>query len=203
MSPSLAVAAPVLACCLSSAAASTPVGPQAKRLSAADAVREPAPSVPPNDRTTHAGADRALSSEEWPRLTIGDPLVALAMRQTLGEASRRFAAPRCQAILIQFHDARGRSLAERLEEIGVDIQKYLRLILFHDRTQGYCRGNVAYTAPGSRVVFVCPGAVERHWLGNRKHLVITIIHEVLHTLGLGEDPPSSAEIDKRVRQGCY
>jgi hypothetical protein len=29
-----------------------------------------------------------------------------------------------------------------------------------------------------------------------------VIHEMLHTLGLGEDPPSSFEITERVRRRC-
>jgi hypothetical protein len=30
-----------------------------------------------------------------------------------------------------------------------------------------------------------------------------IIHEFLHTLGLGEDPPSSREISSRVMRQCF
>ena len=29
-----------------------------------------------------------------------------------------------------------------------------------------------------------------------------VIHEMLHTLGLGENPPSSLEINERVRARC-
>jgi hypothetical protein len=29
-----------------------------------------------------------------------------------------------------------------------------------------------------------------------------VIHETLHTLGLGENPPSSAEIDSAVARRC-
>jgi hypothetical protein len=65
-----------------------------------------------------------------------------------------------------------------------------------------CQDRLAYTAPGSTVVFVCGHAVQREWTANRKQLVVTVIHEVLHTLRLGESA-SSPEIDRQVRKRCY
>ena len=145
----------------------------------------------------------AVSGDDWNRVQIPDPAIALAIRRTLAEASQRLATPQCQQILTDFHDAEGRPLAERLVTLGVDVQGYLRLILFRDgSTYEACGRTLAYTHPGSRVVYVCSRAVERHWSGDREHLVVTIIHEVLHTLGLGENPPSSAAINQRVRRRC-
>ena len=37
---------------------------------------------------------------------------------------------------------------------------------------------------------------------NRAWAVATLIHEALHTLGLGENPPSSTEITERVLRRC-
>jgi hypothetical protein len=37
---------------------------------------------------------------------------------------------------------------------------------------------------------------------NGEYLVLVPIHEVLHTLGLGENPPSSGEITRTVRRFC-
>jgi hypothetical protein len=50
-------------------------------------------------------------------------------------------------------------------------------------------------------VIVCPGfaKVQRE---EPRLATSLVIHEVLHTLGLGEDPPSSAEITERVQARC-
>ena len=145
----------------------------------------------------------ALSGDEWNRVQIPDPAIALAIRRTLAEASQRLAIPECQKTLTDFHDGEGRPLAERLVTLGVDIQGYLRLILFRDGSaHEACGRTLAYTHPGSRVVYVCSRAVGRHWSGDREHLVVTIIHELLHSLGLGENPPSSSAITRGVRKRC-
>jgi len=61
---------------------------------------------------------------------------------------------------------------------------------------------VAFTAADNRVVFICPRMLLRTSRENWEHLVAVLIHEVLHTLGLGEDPPSSTEITRTVRRLC-
>jgi hypothetical protein len=142
-------------------------------------------------------------ADEWTRVQVPDPLIALMVRQTLSEASRRLSDPRCQRILTDFHDGQGRAIAERLDALGATVQSYLRWIVFRDGSSyETCGSTLAYTSPGSRVVYICGRAAERHWASNRDHFVVTIIHEMLHTLGLGEDPPSSAEISQRVAHGC-
>ena len=37
---------------------------------------------------------------------------------------------------------------------------------------------------------------------DQEHTVASFIHEMLHTLGLGENPPSSTEITRRVQAAC-
>jgi hypothetical protein len=65
------------------------------------------------------------------------------------------------------------------------------------------------TIPGALQVFVCPGGTGQ--LNSHFALVEAqspslaesmVIHEVLHTLGLGENPPSTFEITERVRDRC-
>ena len=63
----------------------------------------------------------ALSGDEWNRVQIPDPAIALAIRRTLAEASQRLATPECQMTLTDFHDGEGRPLAERLVSLGVDV----------------------------------------------------------------------------------
>jgi hypothetical protein len=91
--------------------------------------------------------------------------------------------------------------SQRSQAAQPNCQQYLEVIRFEQATRG-CRDTIAYTAPGSRVVFLCAPAIERAWRENPDHLVASLIHEMLHTLGLGENPPSSAEITARVLSGC-
>jgi hypothetical protein len=64
------------------------------------------------------------------------------------------------------------------------------------------RGNVALvTTPGFPRVHVCSpfAAIQVSEPGLAETMVI---HEMLHTLGLGENPPSSLEITKSVQRRC-
>ena len=80
----------------------------------------------------------------------------------------------------------------------------LRFVVFTDGlTRGTCQGEqYAYTTPGNRVVFVCVSRFTTGWRNNPAYAEASLIHEVLHTLGLGENPPSSSEITDRVRNAC-
>ena len=50
-------------------------------------------------------------------------------------------------------------------------------------------------------VVVCPAFAKVRW-SDPGMAEILVIHEVLHTLGLGENPPTSAEITQRVEERC-
>jgi hypothetical protein len=63
--------------------------------------------------------------------------------------------------------------------------------------------------PGRRRVFVCPVGPGR--INSRLSKIefqsgslaeAMVIHEMLHTLGLGENPPTTFEITARVRESC-
>ena len=58
---------------------------------------------------------------------------------------------------------------------------------------------VAYTSPGQRVVYVC-GSKFVHPLFrlDQRLAELLIIHELLHSLGLGENPPTPGQITKQV-----
>jgi hypothetical protein len=146
----------------------------------------------------------ARATDAWPRVLIPDPGTANILRRGLEEASRLLADARCQTLLTEFRTGPGRSLAETLRDQRVDLQGYLRLIHFRDGSQHpLCSRAIAYTTTGGRVVYVCGYSMERHWRENRNHVAFALIHEVLHTLGLEENPPSTAEINDRVRARCW
>ena len=154
----------------------------------------------------------ALSaSAETPRgafdVRIRHAATADTVRAALRGAAERLEAPGCQAVFSDFADASGRLLSDRLVELGQTPQGYLGQVLFYDgSTQPRCQardnGVLAVTAPGSPIVFVCPEALRAQF--HRQPLVVeaTLIHEALHTLGLGENPPTSREITSRVVKRC-
>jgi len=146
----------------------------------------------------------ASSPVNWPRLHLPDPVAYQVARKTLDLAWKRLGRIKCADLMNVFVDRAGRPLNERLRELAFDRQTYLTMIVFVDgsREMPCIRGSFAYTTPGSRVVRLCVDELKRTWQTGPEHAVSRVIHEMLHTLGLGEDPPSSAEITRRVLAGC-
>lgn len=61
----------------------------------------------------------------------------------------------------------------------------------------------AYTTPGGSVVYACTGRFRRWQAGSGPSAPVNVlIHETLHTLGLGENPPTTEEITARVEARC-
>ncbi len=122
------------------------------------------------------------------------------------EAHRRLADPGCQQIFSDFRNASGDRLQDKLDSLGQTGQSFLSWIWFVDaHFEGRCAQTdvLAFTSPGSQVVFYCgerfTRSITRLGLGR---LATTILHEELHSLGLGENPPSSVEITRRVELRC-
>jgi hypothetical protein len=117
-------------------------------------------------------------------------------------ARRRLEQPECQSLFSEFKDASGRTLEANLEPFGQTAAGYLGLILFADGSdRPSCKAGFAYafTTPGSRVVYVCG----LRFRGASPEIAeAVVIHEALHSLGLGENPPSSEEIAAQVRERC-
>jgi hypothetical protein len=86
----------------------------------------------------------------------------------------------------------------------MDPAQYLRIVPFVDGTgEHLCHREevMLVSTPNVPRVIVCPrfAEVERH---RPEAAPIMVIHEVLHTLGLGENPPTSTEITRRVEARC-
>jgi hypothetical protein len=120
-------------------------------------------------------------------------------------AARLLESPACREVLVEFRDGRGRPLQAALDGMGLTPEAYLRdYVLFYDgsRQRGCMdRGTLACTEPDSRVVYLCPRFVMRE-LERPAHTQVLIIHEMMHTLGLEEDPPGSPEITESARRAC-
>ncbi len=145
----------------------------------------------------------AGGAPDWPNV---DPRVAPALRGVLRQAANRFSTPECAALLYDFNDVRtGRPLAETLSRSGLGLEAWLRSVYFlsgEGRTGCTGRGTFAYTPVGSSVVWVCPVTLEKSRMPRRGLTANVLIHETLHSLGLGEDPPSSEEISLQVESRC-
>lgn len=129
----------------------------------------------------------------------------LVLRAISG-AQRRLEHADCYRVLNDFADASGRPLARRLDGIGRSPAEYLveRLWFVEDGTAPQCSaddGVAAFTAADSKVVHLC--VKQFAGLAHRSTAAeMLIIHELLHTLGLGENPPSRDEITRYVTKRC-
>ena len=142
----------------------------------------------------------------WTRIYIDDGYVRDAVVRSLSGAAEWLEAAKCQALLSEFTDLHERALKERLAEFGVTLADYLRLLVFEDgERRRPCEppGVLAFTSPNSRIVRVCGRAFVRAWQREPQEGRAAIIHEVLHSLGLGENPPAPRYITYRVKQLCW
>lgn len=130
----------------------------------------------------------------------------LIIEDAIAGANRRLQRDRCQSLLADFRDQTGSPIAARLLASARSATEHLEMLVFVDAGQSpQCRTNeqtVAFTEPGSRVVHVCAQRFARAFARRVAGGEILVIHELLHTLGLGENPPTSDEITAQVRKRC-
>lgn len=127
-------------------------------------------------------------------------------------AVERLDDARCAQVLADFTDREGRTLESNLRSRGQSAAAHLQQLAFVDGSHlPVCRRlNVAMaTTPGGLQVFVCPAGIGRA-NSRLSHVELQsgtlaeamMIHEMLHTLGLGENPPTTFEITRQVRARC-
>jgi hypothetical protein len=160
----------------------------------------PQPGGPCRRRAAIAACDG------WPNIHVEDAFTCDAATRALEGASRWLAQPKCQTLFLEFKDGRNLPLTAKLRELETDPEGYLRMVLFLDGAQSAtCRrhGVLAFTAQGSRVVYLCGRDFERAWRRDVAEVQATVIHELLHSLGLGENPPFPRAITHRIQQLCW
>ena len=135
-----------------------------------------------------------------------DPRLGPLVLRTVERAAERFATPGCATLLTDFTDSRsGTDLASTLAASGrkaTELFASLRFLDADHMVQCRRRSTWAWVPVGADVVFVCRSrftnlARKDEWLAGN-----VLVHEALHTLGLGENPPSSEEITERVVRRC-
>lgn len=138
---------------------------------------------------------------------LADSRARFVVARAIEGARRRLDRPSCLLVLHDFSDKSGLRLSDALAATGRQATEYLvERIWFVDDggDAAQCRGDdrtTAFTETGSKVVHVCPEQVTR--LNDRSTAAeLLVIHELLHTLGLGENPPSSEDITRQVTSRC-
>jgi len=145
----------------------------------------------------------APSADEASNVRLVHNSERFAVARALESVARNLARPECQALLDEFQDASGRPLRAALEASGRSAPEHLGRLFFYDAPPSFCRtSTLAATVPGSRAIFVCGARFVRQMRTNPRHAEATLLHEVLHSLGLGENPPSPDSITERVRERC-
>ena len=153
-----------------------------------------------------ASPDAARAADLWTKIQIRDPVTRDATRRALDGAARWLGSSQCARLFTEFQDAHGQPLDERLRQLQSTPLDYLRLVYFQDgERHPTCRrdGILAFTEVDSRVVYVCGRDFARAWNKEPREIVATLIHEMLHSLGLGENPPTPRDISYRVQQLCW
>jgi hypothetical protein len=156
-----------------------------------------------------AGAGRQAEEGKVPlpsRIQLQNVILRGSLVRALAGAGQRLNRPACQKVFGDFSDESGASLLARLQSSGQSARQYLveQLLFVEGENAPLCRrdaSTAAFTSPGSVVVHVCPVFAE---LATRDSTAaeVVLIHELLHALGLGENPPSSRDITKRVTVRC-
>jgi hypothetical protein len=142
-----------------------------------------------------------------PRVHISDGFGHRTVVEAIQGARRRLDRPECQKLFTDFRDENGRPLADNLLASTFTAPDYLaRQILFVAADDGpQCRRDgvvAAFTAPGYQVVHVCTARFASRFVRDPVVAEVIVIHEMLHTLGLGENPPSSSAITGQVVKRC-
>jgi hypothetical protein len=123
--------------------------------------------------------------------------VALAL-----EGLRR---PECRAVYDDFRSASGVTLAETLRRRDVSPSEHLlRLRWLNGVSHPRCRNRNVFlvTRVGDPEIYVCPDQFTDFAVREPVKAAGLLLHEQLHALGLGEDPPASEDISRQVFARC-
>lgn len=157
-------------------------------------------------------ADAPAPATDLPGLRPGlrpvqalDRPVRISLARAIELAATKLEGARCREVFSDFRDHRGRTLQENLETTGLAGAAHLRALTFASgRFHGDCKlSNVlALATPGRQTIYICgPQFLQRERL-DPGFTAALLIHEQLHALGLGENPPHSQEITARVISRC-
>jgi hypothetical protein len=138
-------------------------------------------------------------------LGVKNPFLISAANDAFHLAVMKLESPRCQKIFTDFRDGAGRPLQARLDALDRTGASFLKILRFAngERLQPcQSRGILAATTPHSHVIFLCGLQFYEKEHRDPEFAAALVIHEMLHSLGLQENPPTSLEITSRVLERC-
>ncbi|MFN2385275.1 MAG: hypothetical protein ABR576_03150 [Thermoanaerobaculia bacterium] len=134
-----------------------------------------------------------------------DRPVRTSLARAIEQAAAKLEGARCREVFSDFRDRHGRTLQHNLDATGLAGAAHLRSLTFaNGRVHGDCRlpNVLALATPGRQIIYICgPQFLQRERL-DPGFTAALLIHEQLHALGLGENPPHSQEITARVISRC-
>jgi hypothetical protein len=137
---------------------------------------------------------------------IANPMVRRRVELAIQGAALRLHTPECQKLFTEFRDEADQPLQARLDALHQTGAGFLTWLRFADGdTLALCVDGThiaAFTQPGSRVIQICGATFGRRDVLNAQAGEVVVIHELLHSLGLPENPPSAADISRRVLVRC-
>jgi hypothetical protein len=154
--------------------------------------------LPPTDAAS-AGPVPALLAEP----SGGPP--AMCVSGVARSVIARLKRPECLAVLSDFRDGQDHLLKENLAALRMTAPEFFTSLTFVDGSQKPVCGRyyvAAFASPGIPVISVCTPTFVRICREDRGLAADLLIHEMLHALGLGENPPTSLDITLRVRKRC-
>jgi hypothetical protein len=149
--------------------------------------------------TQGSAADRGPATVV-PRALLQDKVPELMWARL--RARERLGRPECQAVLADFESVNGGRLDLVLRASSRTAQEQLDLLVLESGLgRPLCdrRVSMASTQVGSTVVSVC---LRPFTLLPEAEQEAVLIHEMLHSLGLGENPPESVAITAQVLKRC-
>jgi len=121
-------------------------------------------------------------------------------------AARRLERAECRRVFTDFVDKNGEPLNPDGDGLTARTIGYFQRLSFVDGDQSAPCGNdessLAFTEPFGRVIYICAQRFAAAFARKTTGGEILVIHELLHSLGVPENPPSSAEINRRVWARC-
>jgi hypothetical protein len=152
-----------------------------------------------------AGASPGTQAVKVVTTGIYDPTARLALERAAKAAVDRLERPECQKVLTDFRDASGHTIRETLDGLGETPRQYLARLSFREALDSRCHDSarLAFTYLNQPVVFVCGTRLWQTYRRNPTHVEALVIHEMLHTLGLGENPPTSLQIQAGILKRCW
>jgi hypothetical protein len=134
-----------------------------------------------------------------------NPSLQAAVERALTEATGHLDHEKCAGIFRDFRDTHGKPLSANLAERRLTARAFLQAIRFADgEHQRACENAdvLAFTHPRTDIVYLCGTRFALFAHTNPRLGAALLLHEELHALGLGENPPPSHEITMRVLAAC-